>query len=58
MILTYGSADEIHAEMKRFADVGWNLPGFFFAVGNHIPCNVPIENAMFYFELIEEMGKR
>jgi hypothetical protein len=30
----------------------------FFAVGNHIPYNVPIEHAMFYFELIEEMGWR
>jgi hypothetical protein len=30
----------------------------FFAVGNHIPYNVPIENAMFCFELIEKMGKR
>jgi len=29
-----------------------------FAVGNHIPYNVPIENAMVYFELIEGMGRR
>lgn len=34
------------------------LPGCFFAVGNHIPFNVPVENALLYFELIEEYGKR
>ncbi len=57
-ILTYGTRDEIVAEVKRCADIGRKLPGYFFAVGNHIPYNVPIENAMLYFELIEEMGKR
>jgi hypothetical protein len=31
---------------------------YFFAVGNHIPYTVPIENALLHFELIEEMGKR
>jgi len=57
-ILTYGTRDEICAEVKRCTDVGRDLPGYFYAVGNHIPYNVPIENALFYFELIQEMGKR
>ena len=39
-------------------DIVRNLPGTFFAVSNYIPYNVPIENAVLYFELIEEMGKR
>jgi len=50
--------DEIRAEVKRCTDVGRDLSGYFYAVGNHIPYNVPIENALFYFELIQEMGRR
>jgi len=57
-ILTYGSRGDIYAEVKRCADIGRSLPGYFFAVGNHIPYNVPVENAMYYFDLIEELGRR
>ncbi|HPU83902.1 MAG TPA: uroporphyrinogen decarboxylase family protein [Candidatus Latescibacteria bacterium] len=57
-ILTYGSREDIYAEVKRCADIGRSLPGYFFAVGNHIPYNVPVENAMYYFDLIVELGKR
>ena len=28
------------------------------AVGNHIPSNVPIENALYYFELVKKYGRR
>ena len=42
----------------RFPDIGRNCPGYFFAVGNHIPHNVPLENALYYFKLIKESGRR
>ena len=57
-ILTYGTRDEIYAEVKRCMDIGKPLPGYFIAVGNHIPYNVPIENALFYFQLVKELGRR
>ena len=57
-ILTFGAREQIYQDVKRCADLGRDCPGFFFAVGNHIPHNVPIENALYYFELIEEMGRR
>jgi hypothetical protein len=44
-VLTFGTKDEVRAEVKRCMDLGRACPGFFFAVGNHIPPNVPIENA-------------
>ncbi len=44
-ILTFGTPDEVRAEVKRCMDLGRDCPGFFFAVGNHIPPNVPVENA-------------
>lgn len=57
-ILTYGSADDIRNEVERCTRIGKPLPGYFYAVGNHIPYNVPIENALLYYELIQEYGKR
>ena len=44
-ILTYGTKTDIVREVKRCMDLGRHCPGYFFAVGNHIPPNVPIENA-------------
>jgi len=57
-ILTFGTSDEIRAEVKRCADLGRDCPGYFFAVGNHIPYNVPIDGIECYLEAIEEFGKR
>ena len=44
-ILTFGSREDIDREVARCMDAGRDCPGFFFAVGNHIPPNVPIDNA-------------
>jgi hypothetical protein len=47
-ILLYGSREEIEAEVKRCMDIGKKYPGFFMAVGNHIPANTPVENCLIY----------
>jgi len=57
-ILQYGSPDEIRAEVKRCADLGRDCPGYFFAVGNHIPYTVPIPSIECYLEAIQEYGRR
>lgn len=57
-ILTFGTPEEIRAEVKRCADIGRPCPGYFFAVGNHIPHNVPLESVEVYLEAIREMGRR
>ena len=56
--LTFGTRQDIYNDVKRCADIGKDCPGYFFSVGNHIPSNVPPENAIYYFELIKELGKR
>ena len=56
--LTFGTREDIYREVKRCSDIGRNLPGYFFAVGNCIPSNVPVESALYYFDLIRELGKR
>jgi len=57
-ILQYGSPEEIRAEVKRCADLGRDSPGYFFAVGNHIPYTVPIPSIECYLEATQEYGKR
>jgi uroporphyrinogen-III decarboxylase len=57
-ILLHGSKSEIRAEVERCMDIGKKCPGFFMAVGNHIPPNTPIENAVYYNEVYEEMSRR
>ncbi|ONI44241.1 hypothetical protein AN641_05625 [Candidatus Epulonipiscioides gigas] len=57
-VLLNGTKDEIYAEVKRCIDIGKNCPGFFMAVGNHIPSNTPIENALFYNEVFNELKRR
>ncbi len=44
-ILTFGTVHDVYKEVQRCMDLGRGCPGYFFAVGNHIAPNVPIENA-------------
>ena len=57
-ILLSGTKDEIRAEVKRCMDIGKSCPGFFMAVGNHIPANTPVENALYYNQVYEELSRR
>jgi hypothetical protein len=57
-ILLSGSRDEIHAEVKRCMDIGRHCPGFILAVGNHIPANTPVENALWYDECYRKLAQR
>lgn len=57
-ILTFGTKEDVYKEVKRCMDLGRDCPGYFFAVGNHIPPNVPIENAQACMEAYWEMRKR
>lgn len=57
-ILQTKGPQEIRAEVRRCADLGRQCPGYFFAVGNHIPYVVPIPNIECYLEAIAEYGRR
>ena len=57
-ILLSGSRTDIENEVKRCMDIGRKCPGFIMAVGNHIPANTPVENALWYNECFEKMRKR
>lgn len=57
-ILLSGSREDIENEVKRCMDIGKKCPGFIMAVGNHIPANTPVENALWYNECFEKIRKR
>jgi hypothetical protein len=54
-ILLNGSRTQIRAEVERCLSLGRGCPGFFMAVGNHIPPNTPVENALYYNQVYEEL---
>jgi hypothetical protein len=57
-ILLSGTKEDIYNEVKRCMDIGKDYAGFIMAVGNHIPANTPIENALYYNEVYEKLSKR
>jgi hypothetical protein len=48
--LTFGTREQIRAEIDATLKLALPCPGFMFAVGNHLPANIPIGNLEFYFE--------
>ncbi len=56
--LTFGTQAEIRAEVDATLALAFDCPGFMCAVGNHIPSNVPIENALFYLNYLESKWNR
>lgn len=57
-ILQYGTRDDIRAEVERCIRLGRNCPGYFMAVGNHIPNGIPTDNIHYFFEVFESLRKR
>jgi len=57
-ILLSGSRQDIRNEVERCITIGESCPGFVMAVGNHIPVNTPVENALYYNDVFEELRHR
>lgn len=56
--LTFGTKADIKREIDATLKVAKACPGFIFAVGNHIPSNVPVENGLYYLEYLREHWHR
>jgi hypothetical protein len=57
-ILLSGTKEDIYREVKRCIDTGKEYPGFIMAVGNHIPSNTPVDNALYYNDAYMELSAR
>ena len=56
--LTFGTPDRIKHEIDETLRIAKDCPGFMFAVGNHIPSNVPVDNALYYFDYLSANWRR
>lgn len=52
--MTFGTIDQIKAELDATFKLGKRHDGFMVAVGNHIPSNVPVDNALFFMDYLRE----
>jgi uroporphyrinogen-III decarboxylase len=57
-ILLFGTKAKIREEVERSMAIGKKCSGYFLAVGNHIPPNTPVENALYYNQVYEELSRR
>jgi len=57
-ILLLGTREEIRREVERCMALGRKCPGFFMGVTNMIPSNTPVDNALYYNEVYEELSRR
>lgn len=57
-VLTYGSAEEVVEEVKRYLRTAGACPGYFINVSGSIPDNVPLENLQTYFEACRKYCRR
>ncbi len=57
-ILLSGTREQIRGEVERCLAIGRTCPGYFLAVGNHIPANTPVENALYYDECYRAGARR
>jgi uroporphyrinogen-III decarboxylase len=56
--LTLDSPAAIQAEIDASLELARACRGFMFAVGNHIPSNIPIANALFYMDYLRRHWQR
>jgi uroporphyrinogen-III decarboxylase len=56
--LTFGTPEQIKHEIDETLKIAKDCPGFVFAVGNHIPSNVPVDNALYYFDYLSAHWRR
>ncbi len=52
--LTFGTRGQIRREVDETLALAERCAGFLFAVGNHMPANIPIENALYYMDYLRE----
>jgi len=57
-VLLMGTREEIRREVERCMALGRDCPGFFMGVTNMIPANTPVESALYYNEVYEELSRR
>jgi len=56
--LTFGTKDDVRAEVQRCMSLGRECPGYFMCINGHMPPNIPVENALHYYDVYTELSRR
>ncbi len=56
--LTFGTKADVRAEVERCMTLGRGCPGYFMCISGHMPPNIPVENALHYFDVYNELSRR
>ncbi|MHC4562714.1 MAG: uroporphyrinogen decarboxylase family protein [Planctomycetota bacterium] len=56
--LTFGTKDDVRREVHRCMDLGRDCPGYFMCINGHMPSNIPVENALYYYDVYTELSRR
>lgn len=56
--MSFGTQEQVRRQVDETLELAMGCPGFIFAVGNHIPPNVPIEIATDYMAYLRERWGR
>jgi hypothetical protein len=56
--LARGDRAHIQAEIDATLALARNCPGFIFAVGNHLPADIPVENGLFFMDYLRSHWQR
>lgn len=56
--LTFSTPADIKREIDATLALAGDCPGFVFAIGNHLPSNVPVSNALYYYEYLSQNWRR
>ncbi|MBI2441105.1 MAG: hypothetical protein HYV35_07020 [Lentisphaerae bacterium] len=56
--LAFGKISAIEKELQWVFKMARECPGFVFATGNHFPANIPLANALYYFERVDQLSRR
>ncbi len=54
----FGATQDIERELTQVFAMAANYLRFIFCTGNYFPTNIPLGNAIYYVELVEELSKR
>jgi len=56
--MAFGTVEQLRRDIDQTLELAMACPGFMFAVGNHIPANVPIETCEHYIEHLRDKWQR
>ncbi len=55
--LTFGTKADVRTEVERCMNLGRDCPGYFMCMAD-FPANVPLDNALYYYDVYEELCRR